>query len=200
MRRHNSTIVHFEPADSLLDWFFPFRSSLARWGVLALIVSQLALAGVLMQVKPSWEAASKPVSGSGGSAMYQQASAGPARRGSRHQAATSSWRTSHHASRKAAPQRFAVQAWVAPRVMRYDIYPALHARTLPGASCTASVIYSTGAASLSFQGYRQVVGSSGEVHWSWHQMLLHGTGGTGYVRCGWKGRTAQASAGFTVQH
>jgi hypothetical protein len=47
--------------------------------------------------------------------------------------------------------------------------PTLYARTMSGATCTASVVYSTGRSPRSFDGYAQTVGRSGVVGWSWHE-------------------------------
>jgi hypothetical protein len=58
----------------------------------------------------------------------------------------------------------------------YGSYPTLYAYTSPGAVCSASVVYSTGRAPVSFSGSRQPVGSSGKVGWSWH-MESKGSGG-----------------------
>jgi hypothetical protein len=63
---------------------------------------------------------------------------------------------------------FVVSAYVSPNPVPYGAYPTLYARTVAGAVCTASVVYSTGYAPRSFNGSAQTVGSSGAVGWSWH--------------------------------
>jgi hypothetical protein len=92
---------------------------------------------------------------------------------------------------------FSVRAWVTPDPMRYNAYPTLHAWTSPGASCTASVKYSTGRSLASFDGSAQKVGSSGLVGWSWHEETS-GSGGEGDVKCTYRGQTKSAVASFTV--
>ncbi len=75
-----------------------------------------------------------------------------------------------------------VQASVAPATMPYDAYPILSARSIPGATCAADVVYSTGYAPVSFAGYPQTVGASGIVRWGWHEMTK-GDSGRATVRC-----------------
>src|SRR5205085_6317533 len=92
---------------------------------------------------------------------------------------------------------FAVRAWVTPNPMSYGAYATLHARTTKGASCTASVIYSTGRRPVSFDGSAQTVGTSGTVSWSWHEETK-GSGGEGDVSCTLGGQTKSAAAQFSV--
>jgi hypothetical protein len=90
-----------------------------------------------------------------------------------------------------------VTAWVSPSTMPYNAYPTLHAKTTPGATCSASVVYSTGRSPVSFSGSPEHVGSSGVVGWSWHEETS-GSGGTGTVTCTYHGRSGKATAHFTV--
>jgi hypothetical protein len=93
---------------------------------------------------------------------------------------------------------FAVTAWVSPNTMPYDAYPTLFAKSLPGATCSATVVYSTGRSPVSFAGSAQTIGSNGEVQWSWHEETA-GSGGTATVDCTYQGRDQTATATFTVQ-
>jgi hypothetical protein len=100
---------------------------------------------------------------------------------------------------KGGPQStaFTVRAVVTPNSMPYNAYPTLTAYTSPGASCTASVVYSTGRSPVSFNGYTQTVGGSGSVSWSWHEETK-GSGGVGTVACTLGSRNAKAGASFSV--
>lgn len=95
------------------------------------------------------------------------------------------------------PATFTVRAAVTPSTMSYNAYPTLTAYTSPGASCTASVVYSTGRAPVSFNGVPRTVPSGGSVSWSWHEETK-GDGGVGTVTCTLNGRTATAQASFAV--
>jgi hypothetical protein len=92
---------------------------------------------------------------------------------------------------------FTVKAYVLPQSMKNGAHPTLYAQTLQGARCTASVIYSTHRAPRGFKGTAQTVGSSGKVHWSWHEETS-GSGGTATVKCSYAGETKTATAHFTV--
>jgi hypothetical protein len=92
---------------------------------------------------------------------------------------------------------FSVRAAVNPNPVSYGSYPTLYAYTSPGAVCTASVVYSTGRAPVSFSGSPQTVGGSGKVGWSWH-MESKGSGGTGTVTCTLRGQNKSATADFTM--
>jgi len=103
-----------------------------------------------------------------------------------------------------APQRrptgkFYVQAWVSPSSMPYDAYPTLYAKSVRGARCSASVVYSTGRAPVSFSGYAKTVGASGVVSWSWHEQTK-GASGTASVTCSLNRRSGRATATFQVRH
>ncbi len=93
----------------------------------------------------------------------------------------------------------AVQASVTPAIMPYNAYPVLSARSSPGATCTASVVYSTGYTPVSFDGYPQTVGASGVVRWGWHEMTT-GDSGQATVRCTLKGTPSSAETTFAVTH
>jgi hypothetical protein len=102
------------------------------------------------------------------------------------------------ATPKPAPAgSFSVSASVSPNPVHYGQYATLNAHSVTGASCTASVTYSTGRSPVSFNGSSQTVGNSGAVSWSWH-MESKGTGGTGTVTCSYHGATKSASATFTI--
>ncbi len=92
---------------------------------------------------------------------------------------------------------FTVHAYVVPATMPYNAYPALYAKTTPGAACSASVVYSTGRSPASFDGSSRTVGNAGLVNWTWHEETS-GSGGTAKVACSYRGRTASATAAFTV--
>jgi hypothetical protein len=102
------------------------------------------------------------------------------------------------ATPKPAPAgNFSVSASVTPNPVGYGQYATLYARSVQGATCTASVLYSTGRAPRSFSGSQQTVGSSGTVSWQWH-MESKGTGGTGTVTCSYRGASKTATANFTI--
>jgi len=90
-----------------------------------------------------------------------------------------------------------VSASVSPNPVAYGQYATLTARTSAGASCTASVVYSTGYPPRSFDGSAQTVGSSGTVSWSWH-MESKGTSGTARVSCSLGSRSGTATTYFTI--
>jgi hypothetical protein len=92
---------------------------------------------------------------------------------------------------------FTVRAYVSPTSMSHDAYPTLYAVSTPGAVCSASLVYSTGASSRSFDGSAQTVSASGRVSWSWHEETS-GSGGTATVSCRYHGATKTARAGFSV--
>jgi hypothetical protein len=92
---------------------------------------------------------------------------------------------------------FSVRAAVSPNPVSYGSYPTLYAFSSPGAVCTASVVYSTGRAPVSFNGAAQTVGSSGKAGWSWH-MESRGSGGTGSVTCALRGQSKSATSSFTI--
>jgi hypothetical protein len=92
---------------------------------------------------------------------------------------------------------FSVRAAVSPNPVSYGSYPTLYAYSSPGAVCTASVVYSTGRAPVSFSGTAQTVGSSGKVGWSWH-MESKGSGGTRTVTCTLQGQSKSATATFSI--
>jgi hypothetical protein len=92
---------------------------------------------------------------------------------------------------------FSLSASVSPNPVRYGQYATLTAHTVQGASCTASVVYSTGRSPVSFNGSAQIVGAGGTVSWSWH-MESKGSGGTGTVTCSYRGQSKTAMANFTI--
>jgi hypothetical protein len=92
---------------------------------------------------------------------------------------------------------FSVRAYVVPSTMAYNAYPTLYAKTKPGASCFASVAYSTGRSPRSFDGSTRTVGSSGTVSWTWHEETT-GSGESATVRCSLRGQTKTATAQFSV--
>jgi len=92
---------------------------------------------------------------------------------------------------------FAVQAWVTPDTMRYDAYPVLYARSVPGATCTANVVYSTGYPPVSFHGTPQTTGADGTVRWGWHEMTK-GDSGDASVSCTYHGAVQTGHTRFSV--
>jgi hypothetical protein len=92
---------------------------------------------------------------------------------------------------------FSVRAYVIPDPAFYDAYPTLYARSVMGAVCTASVVYSTGDGPRSFDGSARTVGSSGVVGWTWH-MQSSGTGGTATVTCSFRGQTRSVTTSFSI--
>jgi hypothetical protein len=81
--------------------------------------------------------------------------------------------------------------------MPYDSEAMLTAATTAGAACAARVVYSTGSVPTSFHGMAQTVPASGSVPWSWHEETK-GSGGVATVTCTLGGRTASATASFSV--
>jgi len=92
---------------------------------------------------------------------------------------------------------FVVQAWVTPGTMRYDAYPVLYARSLPGATCAANVVYSTGYPPVSFHGTPQTTGVDGTVRWGWHEMTK-GDSGDATVSCTYHGAAQTGHTRFSV--
>ena len=92
---------------------------------------------------------------------------------------------------------FTLSAHVSPSSMPYNAYPTLYAKTVPGANCTASVVYSTGRRPRSFDGSNRTVGDNGLASWQWHEETK-GSGGTGTVQCTYRGRRKTAQASFNV--
>ncbi len=96
-----------------------------------------------------------------------------------------------------AARPFTVKAWVSPDAMPYDAYPTLYVKSVPGATCSASVVYSTGRSPVSFDGYAQKLSASGVVQWSWHEETK-GDGGTATVDCTYRGQERGVDASFSV--
>jgi len=94
---------------------------------------------------------------------------------------------------------FTLRASVSPSSMPYNAYPTLYGQTNPGATCTASVVYSTGRQPRSFDGSARTVGSNGLVSWSWHEETS-GDGGTASVQCRYRGQDKSVQVAFTVIH
>jgi len=92
---------------------------------------------------------------------------------------------------------FTLSAYVSPASMPYNAYPTLYARTVPGASCTASVVYSTGRQPRSFDGSTRMANGNGVVSWPWHEETT-GSGGTATVQCAYHGHSKTAQASFSV--
>jgi hypothetical protein len=92
---------------------------------------------------------------------------------------------------------FTVSAYISPNPVSHGQYATLYAKSVAGATCTASVIYSTGRAPVSFIGTAQTVGGSGTVSWRWH-MESKGSSGTGTVTCIGHGTSKTATASFTI--
>jgi hypothetical protein len=92
---------------------------------------------------------------------------------------------------------FSVRVSVSPNSMSHNTQATLTVHTSPGATCTASVVYSTGRSPVSFDPSAHLVPSSGTSSWTWHEETS-GTGGTATAQCRYRGQTKSASAGFTV--
>jgi len=92
---------------------------------------------------------------------------------------------------------FSLRAYVSPATMSHNAYPTLYALVTPGASCTASVRYSTRRAPRSFYGSTRTAGSGGQMSWSWHEETS-GSGGTAAVNCSYRGESRTVTANFTV--
>ena len=97
------------------------------------------------------------------------------------------------------PSFFRVLVSVSPNPMQFGSKAVVTAKTTPGAKCTSFLIYSTVAEPSSFYGGAETVPASGSVSWSWHEESK-GSGGTVTVTCSFQGRTASATAAFTVTH
>ena len=91
---------------------------------------------------------------------------------------------------------FPLRVWVDPSSMPGDAHPTLHARTTPGARCSASIMYNTEPL-VPFNARAQTVPASGQVDWSWHEETS-GPGGLGTVACTFNGASRSASAAFSV--
>jgi hypothetical protein len=92
---------------------------------------------------------------------------------------------------------FSVCAYVSPNPVSYGSYPQLVAKSTPGATCTAQVVYSTGRPPRSFDGSAKTVGSSGIVSGSWHRESKR-SGGTATVTCSLHGRSKTITAGLAI--
>jgi len=92
---------------------------------------------------------------------------------------------------------FTLRAYVSPSSMPYNAYPTLYGQTISGASCTASVVYSTGRQPRSFDGSARTAGSNGLVSWNWHEETS-GDGGTASVQCRYRGQDKSVQVAFTV--
>jgi hypothetical protein len=95
------------------------------------------------------------------------------------------------------PSGFTVRAAVSPNPVPYGAHPTLFAFSSPGASCKATLVYSSGRSPVGFSGGAQTVGSSGKVGWSWH-MESKSSGGTGTVTCSLRGQSKSAQADFKI--
>jgi hypothetical protein len=91
---------------------------------------------------------------------------------------------------------FSVGAYIIPDPVFYGAYPTLYARSVMGAVCTASVVYSTGDGPQSFDGSARTIGRSGLAGWTWH-MQSSGTGGTATVTCSFRGQTRSVTTRFS---
>ncbi len=92
---------------------------------------------------------------------------------------------------------FTLRAYVSPSSMPYNAYPTLYGQTISGASCTASVVYSTGRQPRSFDGSARTAGGNGVASWNWHEET-RGSGGTATVQCTYRGQRKTAQAAFSV--
>jgi hypothetical protein len=95
------------------------------------------------------------------------------------------------------PTTFGVEAGVAPNPVSYGQQAELRAQTVKGATCTATVEYSTGRAPVSFDGSPRRADPQGVVTWSWH-MESKGSSGTAQVNCTAGNRQGSATAAFRI--
>jgi len=81
-----------------------------------------------------------------------------------------------------------VEVYFTPKVVPLgDYYVSMWARTHPGATCYAHVVYDTG-----YDRYRseaRTADSKGHAWWQWHDET--GDSGKGTVSCTWRGKTRQ---------
>jgi hypothetical protein len=92
---------------------------------------------------------------------------------------------------------FSVRAYVIPDPVFYNAYPTLYVRSVLGADCTASVVYSTGDAPQAFDGSARTIGRSGLAGWTWH-MQSSGRGGRATVTCSFHGQTRRVTISFSI--
>lgn len=92
---------------------------------------------------------------------------------------------------------FTLRASVSPSSMPYNAYPTLYGQTVPGAMCTASVVYSTGRSPRSFDGSARTAGGNGLVRWTWHEET-RGSSGTATVQCTYRGQSKTVQTSFSV--
>jgi hypothetical protein len=92
---------------------------------------------------------------------------------------------------------FSVSASVTPNPVASGSTATVATKSSPGASCTASVTYSTGSHPRSFDGSARTVGNSGSVNWSW-TVGSKGSGGTAKVTCTLRGQNKSATASFSI--
>lgn len=92
---------------------------------------------------------------------------------------------------------FSVAATVSPNPVRSGSTATLTAKSTVGASCSATVTYSTGSHPRSFDGSAKTVGSSGSVSWTW-TIGSSGNGGTAKVTCILRSQSKIATANFTI--
>lgn len=95
------------------------------------------------------------------------------------------------------PRGLFVQTWVTPPRVPYGTSPTLYVRTLPGAACTAGLVYASGQPAGSFNGYAQIADASGVVHWSW-RADARGSAGTATVSCTFAGQVKTGQARFLI--
>jgi len=114
---------------------------------------------------------------------------------------TFSWDALKQLSCTATPVNYSplfVRVVIKPSTMKYDAYPTIYAWSSRGASCSASVRYTTGYPPRSFNGATQVTAMPGaSVSWTWHEETK-GSGGTATVKCTSDGQTKTATASFRV--
>lgn len=104
---------------------------------------------------------------------------------------------SHYQKTSPPTGNFTVRAWVSPSIVAYSSYPTLYASAPRGASCSASIRYSTGYPPRSFGEESETIGSRGKVSWTWH-METSGTGGTASVICALGGHSKTVTTSFRV--
>lgn len=92
----------------------------------------------------------------------------------------------------------AVKTWVRTRAIPTGAYVTVYAKSVPGARCTAVLLYSTGPSRLVFHGYTWLVGKSGVVNWRWLAQAK-GNKGSATVTCTYSGRSKTAKTNFRVR-
>lgn len=92
---------------------------------------------------------------------------------------------------------FFLRVCITPDPMPQHTRPTLYAQTLPGASCSATVVYSDGSVPADFDTSARITGSGGIQSSSWLEDS-RADGGTATVTCTYAGTTLSSSTDFTI--